>query len=70
MLTIFKQKDLGKRDWGQEILLGLVSKKFSLKKLLIKAGNKGGLQYHRKKMSVVFLFQESYWSDMIMVKES
>ena len=49
MLKIFKQKDLGKRDWGKEILLGMVSKKFSLKKLLIKAGNKGGLQYHRKK---------------------
>ena len=49
MLKIFKKEDLGPRDWGKEILLGLVSKKFSLKKLFIKAGNKGGLQYHRKK---------------------
>ena len=55
MLTIFKQKDLGKREWGKEILIGLVSKKFSLKKLFIKAGNKGGLQYHRKKDECGFL---------------
>ena len=55
MLKIFKKKNLGHRDWGKEILLGLVSKKFSLKKLLIKAGSKGGLQYHRKKDECGFL---------------
>ena len=55
MLKIFKKKNLGHRDWGKEILLGLVSKKFSLKKLFIKAGSKGGLQYHRKKDECGFL---------------
>lgn len=38
-----------KRDWGSEILLAVVSKKYSLKKLIMKAGTKGGLQYHHKK---------------------
>ena len=40
---------MGKRDWGEEKLLALISKKFSLKYLKIKKGRKGGLQYHRKK---------------------
>ena len=44
-----KKKDLGKRDWGKEILLALISKKISLKILHIKKGKAGGLQYHRKK---------------------
>ena len=43
---------MGKRLWGKEILIGLVSKKYSIKKLIMKAGFKGGLQYHRKKMNV------------------
>ena len=42
-------KIVGKRDWGNEILLVLISKKISLKKLIIKKGKKGGLQYHHKK---------------------
>lgn len=42
-------KDVGKRSWGQETLLILISKKISLKKLKIKKGKKGGLQYHHKK---------------------
>ena len=44
-----KKKDLGKRNWGKEILLALISKKISLKILHIKKGKAGGLQYHRKK---------------------
>lgn len=44
-----KSKSIGKRIWGKEILLCLISKKLSLKKLTIKKGFKGGLQYHRKK---------------------
>ncbi len=40
---------MGKRLWGKEILIGLVSKKYSIKKLIMKAGFKGGLQYHEKK---------------------
>ena len=42
-------KDLGKRNWGKEILLTLIPKKISLKKLIIFKGQKGGFQYHRKK---------------------
>ena len=44
-----KVKDLGKRDWGKEELLVLIPKVLSLKKLFIKKGKKGGLQYHHKK---------------------
>lgn len=40
---------VGERPWGTEDLLVLVSKKFMLKRLVIKAGSKGGLQYHRRK---------------------
>tara|TARA_B100000963_G_scaffold89112_1_gene76671 strand:- start:5071 stop:5496 length:426 start_codon:yes stop_codon:yes gene_type:complete len=44
-----KSKNVGKRLWGKEMLLALVSKKYSFKLLEIKKGKKGGLQYHRKK---------------------
>ena len=43
------KKDLGFRNWGKEELLVLISKVLTLKKLKIKKGAKGGLQYHRKK---------------------
>ena len=42
-------EDLGHRDWGSETLLALVPGKYSLKRLDIKAGHKGGLQYHHLK---------------------
>ncbi len=48
-IIIPKKKNLGKRDWGEEILLALIPKKISLKKLVIKKGKRGGLQFHRKK---------------------
>ena len=44
-----KPTDLGKRAWGTEKLLALIPKKINLKKLFIKKGQKGGLQFHRKK---------------------
>tara|TARA_B100001121_G_C18562428_1_gene560983 strand:+ start:342 stop:776 length:435 start_codon:yes stop_codon:yes gene_type:complete len=44
-----KAKDVGKREWGKETLLALISKKISLKKIKILKGKKGGLQYHHKK---------------------
>jgi hypothetical protein len=43
-----KEKSVGKRVWGEEKLLVLISKILSLKKLKIKRGKKGGLQYQRK----------------------
>ena len=48
-------EDMGPRDWGTETLLALVPKEFSLKKLFVKAGSKGGLQYHHKKNECGFL---------------
>ena len=42
-------QDLGNRDWGSETLLGAIEGQFTLKRLLLKAGCKGGLQFHRKK---------------------
>lgn len=47
-----KPQSVGVRPWGTEDLLALVSKQFSVKKLTVKAGNKGGLQYHRQKDEV------------------
>ncbi len=44
-----KAKSVGKRDWGEEILLVVSEGKFTMKKLKIKRGFSGGLQYHRKK---------------------
>ena len=44
-----KKKNLGKRIWGNEVLLALIPKLLSLKLLIIKKGSKGGLQYHHKK---------------------
>jgi mannose-6-phosphate isomerase len=42
-------ESVGKRDWGEEILLVLANGKYSMKELRIKAGQKGGLQYHHQK---------------------
>ena len=48
-------KDMGHRDWGTETLLAIVPDEFSLKKLVLKAGFKGGLQYHHKKNECGYL---------------
>jgi mannose-6-phosphate isomerase-like protein (cupin superfamily) len=48
-------KIVGKRDWGQEYLLVLIPKILSLKKIFIKKGKKGGLQYHHKKNECGYL---------------
>ncbi len=44
-----KPKTVGKRNWGEEKLLAIIPKTLSLKKLKLKKGKKGGLQYHHKK---------------------
>ena len=41
-------KEVGKRDWGKEYLLMLIPGILSLRRLEIKKGQKGGLQYHHK----------------------
>jgi len=53
---IFPQaKSVGPRPWGTEDLLALVTKQFSVKRLFVKAGHKGGLQFHRLKDEVAIL---------------
>lgn len=44
-----KPIDMGKRNWGKEILLALIPRVLSLKILRIKKGKRGGLQYHHLK---------------------
>ena len=44
-----EMESVGPRAWGQELLLVLSSKNYTMKKLIVKAGKKGGLQYHRLK---------------------
>ena len=43
-VSFFKSKKLGERNWGEEILLNLISKKLTLKILKMKKGKMGGLQ--------------------------
>ncbi len=52
-----KIKNLGKRNWGSEDLLVLISKVLSLKILKIKKGKKGGLQFHHKKNECGYLLK-------------
>ncbi len=52
-----KIKSVGKRNWGSELLLALIPKVLSLKKLKIKKGKQGGLQYHRKKNECGFILK-------------
>jgi mannose-6-phosphate isomerase len=42
-------ESIGFREWGEENLLVLSSGNYTMKKLSIKAGQKGGLQFHRLK---------------------
>jgi|TARA_B110000438_G_scaffold302223_1_gene359280 mannose-6-phosphate isomerase-like protein (cupin superfamily) len=48
-------KNLGKRSWGSEDLLVLIPGLLSLKRIKIKKGSKGGLQYHHKKNECGYL---------------
>ena len=50
-----KIKKVGKRNWGEELLLALIPKKISLKLLKLKKGKQGGLQYHRIKNECGFI---------------
>ena len=47
-----KSEDMGARTWGNEILLALVPGKYTVKRLEVRAGEKGGLQYHHLKDEV------------------
>ena len=50
-----RPKKIGKRNWGEEILLAILTKKFSFKYLKLKKNCAGGLQYHRKKNEFGYL---------------
>ncbi len=52
-----KPKSVGPRHWGKEILLVLINKKLSLKKIILKKNKKGGLQYHRKKKECGYIIK-------------
>lgn len=41
--------DVGPRDWGREVLLYTSPGNYTFKRIEMKAGAKGGLQYHHKK---------------------
>tara|TARA_B100000886_G_C20251366_1_gene418948 strand:- start:288 stop:710 length:423 start_codon:yes stop_codon:yes gene_type:complete len=56
-IKFLKPKDMGKRDWGKETLLAFIENKYTLKKLFIKAGKKGGLQYHRRKNECALILE-------------
>ncbi len=56
-LVLPKSEDLGERIWGTEVQLGIISKKIMMKKLFLKAGHKGGLQYHRKRVEIGFIIE-------------
>lgn len=52
-------QSVGPREWGEETLLVLASGKYTMKKLHIKAGKYGGLQYHRKKDEASYIVSGS-----------
>ena len=42
-------ESVGARDWGDETLLVMSPGNYTMKRLFVQAGKKGGLQYHRMK---------------------
>lgn len=55
-VALFPQSSsVGKRDWGEEILLVHAPGLYTMKKLILKAGKKGGLQFHRKKDEAAYV---------------
>jgi mannose-6-phosphate isomerase-like protein (cupin superfamily) len=47
-----KSEDMGARTWGNEVLLALVPGKYTMKRREVRAGERGGLQYHHLKDEV------------------
>ena len=50
-----EEKSLGVRPWGDEFLLAVVDNCFSFKRMFMRKGCHGNLQFHRKKNEVGFL---------------
>lgn len=55
-------RDMGPRDWGEEILIAQ-GDGYIGKKLLMKAGAAGGLQYHRRKEETFMLIEGEAFVD-------
>ncbi len=51
----FTVRDVGERSWGNEVLIAQTPQYIG-KKLLMRAGCSGGLQYHREKIETFHLF--------------
>ena len=55
IVKFFTPKDVGLRNWGREILIAHIPGICTGKMLLMKAGTRGGLQFHRKKNESQYL---------------
>ncbi len=55
-VRFFKPEDVGPRNGGREILVEHATGLFTGKLLLMKAGTKGGLQYHQLKNESAYLY--------------
>lgn len=61
-IEVFCPQEIGKRDWGREILVAHMSQMIA-KVLLMKAGTAGGLQKHVEKVEAFFLDEGQAWVD-------
>lgn len=50
-----KKEDMGERPWGKEEILAVATEQVMMKKLSVRAGSKGGLQYHRKRVEAGYI---------------
>ncbi|MEK9569611.1 MAG: cupin domain-containing protein [Paracoccaceae bacterium] len=49
------KRSMGDRDWGSEDVLAVSANCLMMKRLFLKSGSKGGLQYHRKRVEAGFV---------------
>jgi mannose-6-phosphate isomerase len=61
-VQIVYPRDMGPREWGEEILIAQ-GDGYIGKKLLMKAGKAGGLQYHREKEETFMLLEGEAYVD-------
>src|SRR3990167_2365649 len=61
-IALFPPRELGRRDWGREILIAQ-TEHYIGKILLMNAGKAGGLQCHREKIETFFLDEGQAWVD-------
>lgn len=54
-IKLFPSRDLGPKDWGDELLIGHADGLYTLKRLTYRAGARGPLQYHERKDETFYL---------------